>query len=117
MGAVALGLAGAMGHTQNIVVPPAVETPAPPRPNPKKKPKVKKLRGSLGQRIFRPHQGSRECARRRGDWVLVSVIDAAKRYPYGINHRLPSVRNPDRAEVDFPQPDAETSRLILPRRP
>lgn len=50
----------------------------------------------------RPHQGARECARRSGNWKLVSIIDALKRYPYGINHRLPSMLRPDRTELPEP---------------
>ncbi len=71
------------------------------------------LRGSA----FRPHQGKRECARRRGDWGSVSIIDAQKRYPYGINHRFPSINRPDRVEVSFPKPElvAEKGRIILPQ--
>ncbi len=63
----------------------------------------------------RPHQGTRECARRRGDWKLVSAIDARKRYPYGINHRYPSINRPDRSEISVLEPTtAAGGRILLP---
>ncbi len=91
LGMTLAGLAGpaaALGHSATPTNPGVPATLQATGHRQKRKKSVNRRQHWKSGGKFLPHQGRRECARRRGDWATVSMIDANKRFPYGFNFRV-----------------------------